>query len=315
MSHRHPIALALVSFATACATTPPAKLTAEVVTAFQPAQGQLPEGLAVRDGTRYVGFAPGAAVVAVDPRGAVAPYATVPSTAGGSKGYTLGLAFDGDGRLYIAQASFDPSVAPGIFRVPAGGGSATAPWAADPAMTFPNGLAFASDGSLFVADSTGVVFRIAASGAVTTWKSDPLLVGDPKACPGVLPIAIGANGIVVTASDVWVTNTDHGALIRIPIRGDGTAGDATAVVSDCALAGADGLALADDGSFVAAINGQNEIARITQDGKHSLIVSGKPLDFPASVVLDGPITWVTDAAFVSAQTQGATPAPSLVEVH
>ena len=182
-------------------------------------------------------------------------------------------------------------------------------------MTFPNGLAFASDGSLFVADSTGKIFRIAASGAVATWKSDPLLVGDPKACPGLLPIPIGANGIVVTQTDVWVTNTDHGALIRIPIRGDGTAGDATAVVSDCSLAGADGLALADDGSFVAAINGQNEIARITQDGKHSLIVSGKPLDFPASIVLDGPITWVTDAAFVSAQTQGATPAPALVEVH
>ena len=123
MSHRHRITLALVSFATACATTPPAKLSAEVVTAFQPAQGQLPEGLAVRDGTRYVGFAPGAAVVAVDPHGVVTPYATVPSTAGGSKGYTLGLAFDPAGQLYVAQASFDPSVVPGIFRVPVGGGA------------------------------------------------------------------------------------------------------------------------------------------------------------------------------------------------
>src|SRR5215813_12164106 len=86
----------------------------DVVTQFQPQQGQLPEGLAVRDGRSYVGFAPGAAVVVVDAAGAVSPFATVPSTSGGSKGYTLGLAFDDAGRLYIGQASFDPSVAPGI---------------------------------------------------------------------------------------------------------------------------------------------------------------------------------------------------------
>jgi len=302
------------AFVLAGCTSDPTPLTAEVVAPFQPQLGQLPEGLALRDGKAYVGFAPGAAIVAVDPSGAVAPYATVPSTSGGSKGYTLGLAFDAAGQLYVAQASFDPAVAPGIYRLPAGGGDATTPWAADPAMTFPNGLAFAGDGSLYVADSTGAIFKIDGAGRVAAWTRDALLAGDPNACPGVLPIPIGANGIVATASDVWVTNTDHGALVRIPIEADGAAGEARAVISDCALAGADGIAASADGSFVVALNVQDSIVRIAQDGTFRTLVAGPPLDFPASVAVDGKTTWATAAAFVTAQT-GAGPAPALIEIR
>src|SRR5262249_55627446 len=137
---------------------------------------------------------------------------------------------------------------------------------------------------------------------------------DPTACPDLLPIPIGANGIVVTATDVWVTNTDHGALIRIPIDDDGAAGAATVVVSDCALAGADGMAQAADGSFVIALNVQDAIARVHQDGTYQTLAAGAPLDFPASVVVDGDRTFVTAAAFVSAQT-GDHPAPALIEIH
>src|SRR5262249_32756306 len=160
--------------------------------------------------------------------------------------------FDREGALYIAQASFDPAVVPGIYRVPAGGGDATTPWAASPTMTFPNGLALAADGSLYIADSGGAIFRADHEGHVSEWKRDPALAGDPTACPGLLPVSIGANGIAVTATDVWVTNTDHGALIRIPIAADGSAGSASTIVEDCALAGADGLARASDGTFVVA---------------------------------------------------------------
>ena len=294
-------------------TSTPGPLTATVVTPFQPTLGQLPEGLALRDGVAYVGFAPGAAVVTVDSTGRITPYATVPSTSGGSKGYTLGLVFDSSGTLYVAQASFDPSVVPGVYRVPAGGGDVTVPWAADPAMTFPNGFAFATDGSLFVADSNGAVFKIDPTGHVSTWKRDPLLVGDPTACPGLLTTPIGANGIVITATDAWVTNTDHGALVRIPIGTDGAAGTATAVVQDCALAGADGLAQDDDGTFVVAINGQDKIVRIAQDGTWQTLLSGTPLDFPASISLDGESIFATAAALVSASA--GDPAPALIEIH
>jgi hypothetical protein len=307
--------LSSLVFVAGCTSSPSHPLVADVVAHFQPQLGQLPEGLALRDGVSYAGFAPSAAIVAVDAAGIATPYATVPSTSGGSKGYTLGLAFDGVGQLYVAQASFDASVAPGVYRIPPGGGDAATPWAADPAMTFPNGFAFAQDGSLFVADSTGVIFKIDASGQVATWKTDPLLVGDPKACPNLLPVPIGANGIVATATDVWVTNTDHGALVRIPIGPGGAAGPATAVVQDCALAGADGLALDRDGTFVIALNVQDKLARVTQAGHVTVIASGVPLDFPASVVVDGDSIFATAAAFVTAQTPGAMPAPALVELH
>jgi sugar lactone lactonase YvrE len=306
--------IASILFAAGCSTSPH-PLVADVVAHFQPALGQLPEGLAVRDGTTYAGFAPASTVVAIDGGGSATTYATVPTTFGGSKGYTLGLVFDPAGNLYVAQASFDPSVVPGIYRIPAGGGSATAPWASAPTMTFPNGFSFAADGSLFVADSTGAVFKIDAAGNVATWKTDPVLVGDPTACPDLLSISIGANGIVATATDVWVTNTDHGALVRIPIEADGTAGAATAVVEDCSLAGADGLALDGDGSFVVALNVQDKLARVGQDGHVEVIASGGPLDFPASVVLDGDAIYATAAAFVTAQTPGDSPAPALVDLH
>jgi sugar lactone lactonase YvrE len=302
-----------IALLAACSSSSPPHV--DVVTEFQPQLGQLPEGLAVRDGTTYVGFAPGAAVVAIDDSGVASPFATVPSTTGGRKGYTLGLAFDDAGQLYVAQASFDPSVAPGVYRVPATGGDVTTPWAADPAMTFPNGLAFAGDGSLFVADSSGAIFKIDREGHVATWKRDPLLVGDPTACADLLPIPIGANGIVVTATDVWATSTDRGALVRIPIADDGSAGDAIAVVDDCALAGADGMAQASDGTFVIALNVQDAVVRVHRDGSIHPLASGAPLDFPASVTIDGDRTFITAAAFVSAQTPGDAPAPALIEIR
>ena len=288
---------------------PPPSL--DVVAHFDPAQGQLPEGLAVRDGIAYVGFAPAASVVTVDAGGHVAPYATVPSTEGGTKGLTLGLALDGAGELYVAQASFDPSVVAGVYRVPVGGGAATAPFASDLAMTFPNGLAFDRSGRLFVADSGGAIFTVDVNGKVAEWLRDPLLAGDPNACPGLLPLPIGANGIVVTEHDVWVTNTDHGALVRVPIAGDGTAGAARAVVQDCALAGADGLA-GDGSTFLVAVNGQDRIVEVDDRGVISELFVGAPLDFPASIATaDEHTAFVTDLAFVRAQ-MGQNPAPALL---
>jgi len=62
---------------------------------FDAAKYELAEGLAVRGGKAYVGLAPLGAVLEVDPTGTSKPYGSVP--AGYDKGYTLGLAFGGDG--------------------------------------------------------------------------------------------------------------------------------------------------------------------------------------------------------------------------
>jgi sugar lactone lactonase YvrE len=71
------------------------------------------------------------------------------------------------------------------------------------------------------------------------------------------------------------------------MNADGGAGTATKLVEDCALAGADGLTLdPKDMSFIVAVNVQNQIVRVAMGGQMSVIASGAPLDFPASVVID-----------------------------
>jgi hypothetical protein len=312
-------------FATGCASAPTEAVEVgshgealagrqpDVVVRFDPSKGELPEGLALRDGNAFVSFAPLASIARVDAHGVVSHYADLPSTAGGSKGFTLGLAFDRAGTLHVAQASFDPSVAPGIYRVPVGGGTATTPWATHPAMTFPNGLAFDTSGALYVADSGGAVFRATRDGHVTEWKRDPLLAYDGTACANAPPLPVGANGIVVTSAEVWVTNTSTGAIVRIPIGRDGRAGESRALVTDCALAGSDGLARADDGSLVVAVNTGNTIARVRLNGSFSVIAQGAPLDFPASVVIENDAIWATNLAFLNANA-GTNPQPSLVKL-
>jgi len=99
---------------------------------------------------------------------------------------------------------------------------------------------------------------------------------------------------------------------------EGAAADGLAVAAEGAdadgLAGADGLAL-DGDSFVVALNVQDKLARVGQDGSVDIIASGGPLDFPASVVLDDGAIYATAAAFVTAQTPGDSPAPALVDLH
>jgi sugar lactone lactonase YvrE len=278
--------------------------SSRVLAGFDPSAGQLPEGLALHRGRTYVSFAPLAQIAEVAPSGTVSTYATLPPANG--QGFTLGLLFDGDD-LLAAQASFDPSaVKPGIYRIPAGGGEPTAPWAADASMTFPNGLTLDRSGMLWVADSTGVIFRVDRAGNVSEWTRDPLLVGDPSTCG--YPLPIGANGIIVTGDTVWVTSTARGALVRIPILDDGTAGAATAVLDDCSWAGADGLVRARDGSLLFALNAKDQIVRFKDGSGTSIVDSGAPLDFPASLVIQDDRLVVSNAAFFS----GASGAPSVV---
>jgi sugar lactone lactonase YvrE len=285
--------------------------SARVITPFDPSKGELPEGLALRGDDAYVGFAPLAEVRRVDRDGHAAPYGTLPTTFGGSKGLTLGLAFGEGGQLYVAQASFDvSSVVPGVYAIPTGGGAVTQPWSTHPEMTFPNGLDVDGAGDVWVADSGGAIFKIDPDGHASSWLRHPLLVGDPATCGFPIPIPIGANGIVATPTDVWVTNTDRGALVRVPLLPDGTAGAPEAVLDDCAYAGADGLARK-EGELVFAVNAKNEIVRWSREHGPSVVATGRPLDFPASVVFRGGDLYVSDLAFLDK----AAPSLALAEAH
>jgi sugar lactone lactonase YvrE len=260
--------------------------------------------------------------VTIDAAGKPQSFGTLAAGAAQSS-YTLGVITDAAHAVYfaVAAAAAPPNVPePGIYKLPAGGGTATlfsAGSAANPPMYFPNGLDFIG-ADLFVADSEGVIYKVDPNGAASVWSSDPLLAPDAAACGGKVPLPIGANGIVHDASNVYVTNTGFGRLIRIPRNGDGSAGAAVVLKEDCAtLVGADGLVIDPvDGSFLIALNVLDQVVRLSSDGSSlTVIASGAPLANPASPILDSAggrrRLLVTNPAFFTPPDGGA---PSLVQI-
>jgi hypothetical protein len=293
-----------------------ASTASALIAAFDPHAGQLPEGLTTKDGFAYVGFAPLGEVAKVDLRtGTTKSFGEVPRPVRG-KGFMTGLAFGADGSLYAALVSFDPTVQPGIYRIPATGGQGTL-FAKHPKMVFPNGLAFDDAGALFVADSaSGTVYKIGPSGVVTAWTSSPLLAGDSTACGGSgNPFPIGANGIVERDAAFFVTNTDQGSIVRVAILPDGTAGTPKiAVAPDCAeLAGADGVAVDSRGRLVVAVNRQNKVVRLARSGAVEIVAEGEALDFPASVTIDDGTVIATNFALANASS-GKLAKPGLLRI-
>jgi sugar lactone lactonase YvrE len=293
------------------------QLHAKVVAHFDPAAGELPEGLALTDDTAFVGFAATSQVVRVDlNRLESQPFGQLPVPVS-SQGFMTGLALASNGDLYAGLASFVPAVQAGIYRIPKAGGDAVL-FAKDGALPFPNALAFDSAGALFVSDSgTGSVFRIDPTGRAERWSTNEALTGDEKGCNGAGPgFAIGANGLVVENDDVYVVNMDKATLLRIPRNASGQAGSPSVVAGpDCdALGGADGLAVAPDGSFVVAVNRQNKVMRVARDGSIRTLVSGPPLDFPATVAYRGSSLYATNFALQNASA-GKTATPGLIHLE
>jgi hypothetical protein len=309
MSIRHTLPAALVFTSLACGHSEP-RLHAEpgmadALHAFSAAAGELPEGLAVHGDDAYVGFAPLGQIARVDlASGEQEPFAKLPTPVP-NKGFMTGLAIAPNEALVAGLASFDASVQPGIYRVGPDGGAAEL-FAQHAQLAFPNGLVFDADGSLFVTESAGgIVFKISAGGEATVWAESPLLTGDPSACGGSgNPFPIGANGIVRRDDAFFVTNTDRGSIVRIPVQRDGAAGTPELLVSpDCdALAGADGLTLDGQDNFIVAVNRQNKIVRISADGDVHALVSGAPADFPASLAWDHERLVATNFALANASS-------------
>jgi DNA-binding beta-propeller fold protein YncE len=119
---------------------------------------------------------------------------------------------------------------------------------------------------------------------------DPSLGGNPGACGGSgLPFPFGANGIVHAEGAIYVTNTQYGRVVKIPINGDGSAGAASVIAESCAsLAGADGVAAQGDQLYV--VNQEtNSVVRVDgTTGEIRNAFTGAPLDRPSSIILARP---------------------------
>jgi sugar lactone lactonase YvrE len=285
------------------------------VTAFDPAVGQLPEGLALdAQGNLYVGFAPTGEIDKLTPTGAATPYAQLPNPQP-TQGFLTGLVFGPQGDdLYAALASFDPETH-GIWRVRQGGSVVERFAALDP-QTLPNGLVFRGD-TLYVTDSFGgQVWAIDPQGSARIWKADPLLLGDATVNP--LGLSIGANGIALQGSFFYVANNDFGRIVRIPVNADGSAG-ATEMVADAPelLRGADGIVFDEAGQLYVAVNGSDRLVAVTPEpgGAMTVLAEGAPLDFPASLAVRGGDLYLTNFALLRAQAVvPGVPAPGVLKL-
>ena len=223
-----------------------------------------------------------------------------------------GLMVTANGDLYVAMAA---GVDRGVWRVDREGQKELLP--GSNLIFFANGLAFDNRGTLYVTESVtmgriengkpagpGGIWRIPRGGLAELWMRDDLLTGT-----GALgqPVWIGANGIAYYRGNLYVTNTEKGTLLRIPVQPDGSPGVPEVwdlqEVGESPLAGipgfpppmGDGLVLDVHGNPYVALLTRSAVVRIDARDLSQETVAvfmakwpfgpppDAPLDFPASL--------------------------------
>ncbi|MFF5538727.1 SMP-30/gluconolactonase/LRE family protein [Streptomyces cinerochromogenes] len=257
--------------------------------------GQRPENITLEPGgSAVVTFAYNRQVARITPDGRVHVLATLPAPPAGSVTPALTSPFLGgivrshDGTLYFLYATGSSDLT-GLWRLRPGGTPQRI--AALPATGLPNGLALDEHaGVLYAADSVlGTVWRVPVTGgAPTAWSTAPELAAD-----GFL----GANGLKVHHGAVWVSNLDRGTVLRIPVTRHGTAGDVQ--IRATGLVDIDDFAFTGRGdTLLAAINKDNEVARVEPGGRHTAVLTAADgLQGPTSLAVRGTTAYVASAAY------------------
>jgi sugar lactone lactonase YvrE len=219
-----------------------------------------------------------------------------------------GLAVTSNGDLYVAMAA---GADRGVWRVDREGQKELLPNSNK--IFFANGLAFDDLGTLYVTESVSIsptgfgpggIWRIPRGEEAELCLRDDLLAGT-----GALkqPVPIGANGIGYFHGNLYVTNTEKGTVLRIPVCRDGSVGvpevwKMLEDVPESPLAGAplpvagDGLVFDVHGNVYVAVLTRSAVVRInphTLSQETVAVFTGMspagpppdaPLDFPASLV-------------------------------
>lgn len=297
-------AVALAVLATAPASA--AELTVSqprIVAHFDLTTGQTPENITVEpDGSADLTFASARQVAHVTRDGKASVRATLPEEPNPNtpvlKAATVfGIARAHDGTLYVDYATGTDKT--GIWRI-APDGSAPQQIAQLPTTALPNGLALDErHGVLYAADSAqGIVWRVPqAGGTPTVWAKDTALTPVPVTGAG-----FGANGVKVHGGAVWVSNSDRGTLLRIPVRPNGTAG--TVETRATGLTNVDDFTFPGphDDTVLAALIGLSEVVEVRPDGTHSVVLTqADGLSNPTSVAVHGRALYVNSAAYFTQQ--------------
>jgi sugar lactone lactonase YvrE len=259
-------------------------------------KGRTPENLALEpDGAVDVTFSVARQVARVDLDGARHVLATMPLPADGGVhtpvlkfAATMGVVRDQDGTLYFLYAAGSSDLT-GVWRLRPHGRPERI--AALPADGLPNGLALDDrSGELYVADSAlGTVWTVPVTGGTATaWSTAPELARDHY---------MGANGIKVHDHAVWVSNTDQGTIVRIPLLPGGRSGPARLWAS--------GLTSVDDFAFtgrgeeiLAALNEVDTVVGVESDGTVTTVLDAADgLRNPSAVAVRADTVYVASAAY------------------
>ncbi|GGM22813.1 hypothetical protein GCM10010129_78970 [Streptomyces fumigatiscleroticus] len=288
------VAAALAVTATGPATAAP-EPGVRFVAHLDMAGGQRPENITLEPGgSAVVTFAYSRQVARIGPEGRVHVLATLPEPPAGSVTPALTSPFLGgivrthDGTLYFLYATGTGDLT-GLWRLRPGGTPQRI--AALPADGLPNGLALDErNGLLYAADSVlGTIWRVPVTGgAPIRWSTAPELAAD-----GFL----GANGIKVHNGAVWVSNLDKGTVLRFPVTRHGTAGPVQTHATG--LLDIDDFAFTGRGdTLLAAINADNEVARVEPGGRHTVVLTAADgLQGPTSLAVRGTTAYIASAAY------------------
>jgi len=277
---------------TTAGTGAPVVSDPRVVANFNLAAGETPEAIALGPGgSADVSLAKASTAVNVTRDGRVTPLGQVPRTGNCPTlqiPFGAGIVRAASGAVYLANCTGDADT--GVWRLH-GSGPATE-IARLPQGSVPHAMALDQhDGDLYVADSSlGVVWRVPSKGGkATVWASGPALQKVSL---------FGANGVVVHDGAVWVSNTDQGTIVEIPIGEDGTAGPMRTVASGFAGDIGAFTVVGRDDAIVAALTRSNEIVLIGPgEQPRVLLTVADGLSNPTDVALRRQILYVTNGAY------------------
>ncbi|KAJ6004302.1 hypothetical protein N7499_000372 [Penicillium canescens] len=174
-----------------------------------------------------------------------------------------------------------------------------------PAGQFLDGMSKFNDNLLLISDTAkGVVWRL----DITTGNYSEAL-RDPIMLPAAgQPIAVGVNGINVLGDNVYFTSTTQEVFARVQVDENAAAvGPIQQLVSGFTF---DGFALAEDGTAYLSTNPQNELIKVTPEGRVHMVAGGQ---FRITIGGSTAVTTNNDLSLLYVTTSGAQFAPILGE--